>query len=182
MLNDDTVEHIGLSSPLNATAASILGLLCRGPMSGWELYAGFERSIGRFWSITRSQVYRELRTLAAAGYIEIGATGARERRVCTITPQGREAFRVWIAGMPGDELIRFPLLLTTFFGDSVPVETLKAGCAEHRKKHAARLAALEKRYPEAVAHEPFPALALQFGIAYEHTVLAWIDSLPWMKD
>jgi hypothetical protein len=33
-------------------------------MSGWELYAGSERTIGQFWSITRSQVYRELRTLA----------------------------------------------------------------------------------------------------------------------
>jgi DNA-binding PadR family transcriptional regulator len=149
-------------------------------MSGWELYAGFEKSIGRFWSITRSQVYRELRTLAAAGLIEVGETGARDRRVCTITPAGRETFRVWISAVPGDETIRFPLLLTTFFGAAVPHETLADACRLHREKHAARLAAHERRLPEIRALDPFPALTLEFGIAYERTVIAWIDGLPWM--
>jgi DNA-binding PadR family transcriptional regulator len=171
-----------MSSALNATAASLLGLLSRAPMSGWELHAGFERSLGPFWSITRSQVYRELRTLAAAGLIEIGATEARERRVCTITPRGRETFREWIGQVPGDELIRFPLLLTAYFGDQVPTAVLVAACRRHRVKHAARLAAYEAKLPAAVEREPFPALSLQFGIAYERTVLEWIDALPWMTD
>ena len=56
-----------MSTPLNATAASILGLLTLKPMSGWDLYGTFEETIGQFWSVSRSQVYRELRTLAAAG-------------------------------------------------------------------------------------------------------------------
>jgi DNA-binding PadR family transcriptional regulator len=169
-----------MSTPVNATAASILGLLSREPMSGWELFAAFECSIGQFWSITRSQIYREIQTLAASGLIEIGATGARERRVCTITAAGRERFRAWIAAVPGGELIRFPLLLTTFFGDSLPLETLSAICVEHRAKHAAQLAVYEAALPEAVEHAPFPAQTLRFGIAYERTVLAWIDDLPWM--
>jgi DNA-binding PadR family transcriptional regulator len=169
-----------MSRPLNATAASILGLLDRKPRSGWELYATFECSIGQFWNVTRSQIYRELRTLEAAGLIEIGATGARERRVCTIAPAGRAAFRAWLAKTPGDELIRFPLLLTTFFGDALPPETLRNACVTHRRTHAARLAAYEAQLPETVEHDPFPALALRFGIAYERTVIEWIDGLPWM--
>jgi hypothetical protein len=32
------------------------------------------------------------------------------------------------------------------------------------------------------AEAPFSALALDFGIRYERTVLAWIDDLPWMRD
>jgi DNA-binding PadR family transcriptional regulator len=171
-----------MSSPLNATAASILGLLAKQPRSGWELFAAFECSIGQFWSITRSQIYRELQSLGADGMIEIGASGARERRVCTITARGRETFEAWIAAMPGDELIRFPLLLATFFGDAMPLERLQAICAEHRGKHAAALAAYEAQYPEVAALEPFPAQALRFGIAYERTVLAWIDGLPWMDE
>jgi DNA-binding PadR family transcriptional regulator len=181
MSANNPTGHIGTSTPLNATAASILGLLAKRPMSGWELFAAFESSIGQFWSITRSQIYRELQTLGANGLIEIGATGARERRLCTITARGREMFAAWIAGMPGDELIRFPLLLTTFFGDAVPLERLWTICAEHRGKHAAQLAAYEAQYPEAAANEPFPSQALAFGIAYERTVLAWIDGLPWMN-
>jgi len=171
-----------MSSDLNATAASMLGILARRPMSGWELYASFEDTIGHFWSLTRSQVYRELQTLAQHGLIEIGSSGPRERRVCTITEAGRAAFDAWIVRMPGEEHIRFPLLLTTFFGDSVPRETLRETCRVHRIAHAARLAGYEDQLEHARAQAPFPALALEFGIAYERAILAWIDGLPWMSE
>jgi DNA-binding PadR family transcriptional regulator len=171
-----------MSRELNATAASLLGLLARQPMSGWELYASFERTIGHFWSLTRSQVYRELQTLADAGLIEIGSSGARDRRTCAITPAGREAFGAWISRMPGEEHIRFPLLLTTFFGEAVPREVLRDACRAHRVTHAERLAGYEAGLAEARAHAPFPALALEFGIRYERTVLEWIDALPWMSE
>ena len=170
------------SRALNATAASILGLLCRGPMSGWEVYAGYERSIGNFWSLSRSQVYREIRTLASAGYIEVGETGARERRTCTVTVLGRAAFKAWISALPSDENIRFPLLLTTFFAEAVPPRTLRANFRTHRERHAARLAAYEELLPEVARHEPFPALSLGFGIIYERGVIEWIDALPWMDE
>jgi DNA-binding PadR family transcriptional regulator len=170
-----------MSSDLNATAASLLGLLARGPRTGWELYAAFEDTIGQFWSITRSQVYRELKAMADRGLVTMGASGARERRLCTITDAGRAAYREWIARMPGDALIRFPLLLTVFFGDDVPPATLTAACIEHRALHTARLAAYEATLPHARADRPYGALALEFGIAYERTVLAWIDGLPWMR-
>jgi DNA-binding PadR family transcriptional regulator len=171
-----------MSIEINATAGSLLGLLARRPLSGWELYAEFERSIGGFWSMTRSQVYRELQTLAAAGLIVIGASGKRERRTCTITPAGRAAFVRWISRMPGDELIRFPLLLTVFFGDAVPADTLKEACAEHRRRHATRLEAYRDMMPALRETHPFPALALEFGIDYERAVLSWIDRLPWMGE
>jgi len=171
-----------VSRGLNATAASILGLLGEGPKSGWELYAAFEASIGQFWSVTRSQIYRELRTLAAGGFIEIGETGPRERRVCTITESGRNAFTRWIAQMPGGELIRFPLLLMVFFGDAVPPQALRDAARAHRKIHADRLEGYEKLLPLARAHAPNPARTLDFGIAFERAVIAWIDGLPWMNE
>jgi DNA-binding PadR family transcriptional regulator len=169
-----------MSSAINATAASILGMLNRAPMSGWEVYAEFAATIGHFWSITRSQVYRELHTLASADLIELGETAARDRRICTITEAGREAFRSWIARRPGDENIRFPLLLTTFFGADVDPATLAATYAEHRSNHAIRLHAYESQARAAEMRDPFAEQTLRFGIAYERTILAWIDQLPWM--
>jgi DNA-binding PadR family transcriptional regulator len=167
-----------MSSPVNATAASLLGLLAGKPMSGWELYATFEDTIGNFWSITRSQIYRELHALAERGLVEIGASGARERRVCTITDAGRAAFGAWIARMPGEEQIRFPLLLTVFFGDAVPPDVLRTAVGEHRRAHAARLEDYLAQVEVARCAGPFPAAALDFGIAYERAVLSWIDALP----
>jgi hypothetical protein len=119
-----------------------------------------------------------------------GARGARLRRmrnercsrgrVCTITELGRGAFSDWITRMPGEEQIRFPLLLTMFFSDAVPPELLREACVVHRRVHAARLAGYEGHLAKARAEAPHPVLALEFGIAYERTVLAWIDGLPWM--
>lgn len=45
--------------PLNSTAASLLGFLHEGPMSGWDLVNLAQERIGDFWTITQSQVYRE---------------------------------------------------------------------------------------------------------------------------
>jgi hypothetical protein len=50
---------------VNATAAALLGLLHEGPMTGGQLMAAAERRFGSYWSMTRSQVYRELPALAA---------------------------------------------------------------------------------------------------------------------
>src|SRR5207302_8869637 len=117
-----------VSSPmpeLNATAASLLGFLQAGPRSGWELVQTVEGSIGNFWNVTRSQVYRELRSLEEQGLVEAGETGARDRRPYPVTEAGRRAFAQWIAREPGPDLVRSPLLLTVFFGGYVEPALLR---------------------------------------------------------
>src|SRR4029450_7174565 len=128
---------------LNATPASLLGFLHSGPLTGWDLVATAQDRIGAFWSITQSQVYRELAAMAEAGLVVAGERGARDRRPYTITPAGREAFAAWAAEPPGDDLIRFPLLLSVVFGAHTPPELLAAHLAHHRERHAARLAEYE---------------------------------------
>jgi len=168
--------------PLNATAASLLGFLHEGPMTGWDLVAAAQQRIGDFWSLTQSQVYRELAAMAAAGLIEAGERGRRDRQPYAITDAGRKAFAEWAAREPGHETIRFPLLLTVMFGRHVPPRRLADFVAEHRGAHADRLAEYERRRaepwegpPEA---EPYARATLEFGVAYERAVLAWFDALP----
>ncbi len=59
-------------SGVNATAAALLGLLHEGSMTGGQLMAEAERRLGAYWSMTRSQVYRELPALASNGLREVG--------------------------------------------------------------------------------------------------------------
>src|SRR5262245_56515898 len=154
---------------LNATAASLLGFLHSGPKTGWDLVATAEEEIGDFWSITQSQVYRELTAMAAAGLVEAGERGARDRRPYTITAAGRQAFADWVAQPPGPEQIRFPLLLTVAFGAHVPPEILARHIATHRVIHAERLASYEERQADADAAPPgygpdeYTLAALHFG-------------------
>jgi DNA-binding PadR family transcriptional regulator len=167
--------------PLNATAASLLGFLHDGPMTGWDLVATAQARIGDFWSLTRSQVYRELAAMAGAGLVETGERSRRDRRPYTITPAGREAFAAWVEREPGPETIRFPLLLTIVFGRHLPPERLRAMLRRHRALHAERLAGYEQLSAAAVSAggaDPYAMATLQFGLAYERMVLGWFDQLP----
>jgi DNA-binding PadR family transcriptional regulator len=169
---------------LNATAASLLGFLHDGPLTGWDLVATAQRRIGAFWSITQSQVYRELAAMAADGLVEAGERGARDRRPYTITPAGREAFTAWTAELPAAELIRFPLLLTVGFGAHVAPERLAGHVAHHRARHAERLASYEalkaaaESAPAGYGPDMYRLASLDFGLRYERAVLAWFDALP----
>jgi len=167
--------------PLNATAASLLGFLHEGPMTGWDLVATAQARIGDFWSLTQSQVYRELAAMAEAGLVEAGERGRRDRRPYALTAAGRAAFAEWVAREPGPETIRFPLLLTIGFGRHLPPERLAAFVRHHRAAHAARLAAYETTRAAWAAGDGPDAYAratLEFGIAYERSALAWFDGLP----
>ena len=109
---------------LNATQGSLLGFLHDGPRTGWDLLQEVEGGLSRFWNITSSHVYRELRALEARRLIRAGAPGARDRRPYTLTAAGRREFRAWLAQAPGPEQIRFPLLVTLWFGRHLDDDTL----------------------------------------------------------
>jgi DNA-binding PadR family transcriptional regulator len=177
-------------SELNPTAASLLGFLHGGPKTGWDLVANVEETIGYFWNLTRSQVYRELKALAEGGMVSQGASGPRDRQPYELTDAGRAAFAAWIAVEPGPELIRYPLLLTVFFGEHVAPGRLAEFLVAHRRAHAERLAHYQQveaelrteqnalLTPEARRSLVLQAQALKFGVLYEQSVLAWIDAFP----
>ncbi|MGI8574107.1 MAG: PadR family transcriptional regulator [Egibacteraceae bacterium] len=172
-----------MSDPnLNATAASLLGFLHYGSMTGWDLVGVAEAVIGDFWSLTRSQVYRELSRMADAGLIEAGERGRRDRQPYALTDAGRRAFSAWVAEEPGPESIRFPLLLTISFGRHLPPERLAAFVRHHRAVHAERLDRYEQQETAANSAESEPDLyamaTLDFGLTYERAVLDWFDRLP----
>ncbi len=169
------------SVELNATAASLLGYLAEGPRSGYDLAASIEKSIGCFWNVTRSQIYRELHALEQAGLVRAGKTGARERRPFMRTAAGRAAFDAWLARMPGDELIRSPLLLTVFFGDRLTPGDLARMLRDHRSRHESRreeyrkiLSVLEDG---GQCERAMAARTARFGLMYEDAFLAWFASL-----
>ncbi|CAN5838191.1 helix-turn-helix transcriptional regulator [soil metagenome] len=167
---------------INATGGSLLGFLHERPMTGWDIVTVAQQRIGNYWSLTQSQVYRELNAMANAGLVEAGERGSRDRQPFTITEAGRKAFRAWVLQEPGREIIRFPLLVTIMFGQHVPQELLAAFVANHERMHAARLAkdnALMASLPQSFRDEnPFVMATIRFGILYEEGALRWFRELP----
>ena len=125
---------------LNPTAASLLGFLHGGPASGYDLVGIAELKVGDFWSLTRSQVYRELADLARRGLIQAQPAGPRAKQPYELTDAGREAFAAWTAEPPSTEQIRYPLLLALSFGSLIDRDRLLGYVETHRVIHEHRLA------------------------------------------
>lgn len=169
------------AAKINATAASLLGFLHDGPKTGWDLVAMAQERIGDFWSITQSQVYRELTAMAQEGLVEAGERGPRDRRPYSITAMGRQRFADWLDEDVAEETTRFPLLLVVMFGRHVPRDRLAEVVEQHRQIHLDRLAGYEKdlaRGPRDGTPDPYAYATLDFGLRYERAVLDWFDALP----
>lgn len=103
--------HSGFVSDLNATAAALLGLLHDGPATGGDLVARAKEHFGAFFSVTRSQVYRELPALHTKGYVRPGKKGPRSSQQYILTAAGKRAFKTWLTSDSGPDHLRSPLIL-----------------------------------------------------------------------
>jgi DNA-binding PadR family transcriptional regulator len=165
-----------MSPSLNATAGTVLGFLTKGRMSGWDLSRAIEGSVGNFWNVTRSQIYRELNSLEARGLVApVGEVGPRDRQVYRLTPAGRRQFKRWVARDLGEETRRVPVLLTTYFGADVPRKRLAEILDQHREELTEQLAAYRAIERE-ISDDPFARATVRYGIAYCRMALRWLDT------
>ncbi len=169
-----------MADRLNSTAGALLGLLRSGPRSGYDLVAAAQEMIGGFWTITRSQVYRELAALAGRGLLEKGPAGPRDRRPFRLTAAGLAAFRTWVNTSPEPENLRIPLLLRLTFADMIDPGRLQSMLSDHHAVHQRRLDAY-RSLDQRLAAAGVPAeqrVTLAFGIGYETAALHWFGQLP----
>lgn len=165
---------------LNSTSAALLGMLQDGPLTGGQLVTQAEQRLGPLWTLTRSQVYRELPVMAGRGYVRSGKPGARASLAYTISAAGKRAFAAWLASPLEADHPRNPLLLRLGFGAYHSKSDLRRLVGEAREQHEASLAA----HREAVSKlrkadaGPYALASVEFGIAYERALLKWLDSIP----
>ncbi|MEV4136435.1 PadR family transcriptional regulator [Dactylosporangium sp. NPDC049742] len=166
-------------SGVNATAAALLGLLHEGPMTGGQLMAAAQRRLGAYWSMTRSQVYRELPALAAAGYVRLGKPGARSSQPYAITPAGKRAFTRWLSEPAGREALRNPVALRVAFGVQQTGAQLQQVYAQAMEYHNAALTEAREMAKEAKkSGDEFFAASLDFAVGYHKAALTWLKSAP----
>lgn len=168
-----------MSKPhFNDTACSLLGFLLDRPMSGWDLANRVRDTVGNFWHVTSSQIYRELHTLEQHDLVTGGEPGPRAKRLYTLTAEGKKVFTEWVAQEPGDHTGRVPLLMTVWFGDHVPAEKLEWYLRLHKQKHEKQHEVYRETY-EAMPDKSAPmAQALRFGVMIEKAFLDWFETLP----
>ncbi len=166
-------------SQINPTAAALLGLLHEGPMTGGQLMAAAERRLGPYWSMTRSQVYRELPVLAELGFVRLGKPGPRSSQPYAITASGKRAFSRWLAESPGRDALRNPIALRVAFGEQHSESQLQSLYASANQYHAEAMAAVKEQAKEAKrSGDSYGAAALEFAVAYHKAALSWLKITP----
>jgi PadR family transcriptional regulator, regulatory protein AphA len=166
---------------LTTSSYSVLGLLSIGSMSGYDLHIAANRSVGRFWSIPKTQVYSELSKLELLGLVE--ASDVRQeklpdKRVFHITGSGEEALDAWLdQPESGDLWFRAPFVIKAFFGHRRrPPET--ADLLEQAGRAAAARAQSYAAFLELLMEVPdsgYPEIAVLFGVRMNQAVAAWAE-------
>ena len=98
---------------------ALLGFLNYLPMTGYELKRYYDVSANYLWHAKLSQIYTTLKKMEEQGLLtsEVVAQESRpDRRVYTITEEGRAELRQWLAEpMTRLHVHKEPLLLKFFF-------------------------------------------------------------------
>lgn len=169
-----------MTSSLNSTSAALLGLLHDRPMTGGELVGAANERLGSFWTVTRSQVYRELPALAGSGLIRLGKPGPRSSQPYSVTAAGKRAFAAWLSEPAGADQSRNPVLLRLGFRANHSADQLRALVSQATARHEAAL----DQHKDTVAGlrkengESFAVATAEFGVAYEKAVLKWLATVP----
>ncbi len=129
----------------------ILGLLGAHPMSGYDIKRAFDRSLATYWNAGNSQIYTTLKTLAARRLVSseiIQQEGRPNRRVYSLTPEGRVALDAWLAEPVPSRFTKDEFLTRLFFcgqtSDAIALRHLE----EHEEALHAQLADMERALRE----------------------------------
>jgi PadR family transcriptional regulator AphA len=172
-----------MTRPLSTTSHAVLALLSFAPMSGYRLARAADRSISRFWPISKPQVYAELRRLEALGLVqgtEVVQEKLPDKRVFHLTPTGDGALDAWLAD---DQLeagrFRIPILVKTLVGHRAGSERMREllrdcrAAVEEERRGLEEIDALLEPTPDAF----YARATVLFGLKVSAAIAAWAEEI-----
>jgi len=87
-------------------------------MTGYEIMLVFRDSLRFFWSAQTSQIYRELQTLEAKGWVDktlVPQQSKPDKNIYTITPEGHDELLRWLSDGELTLTSRSQILMKVFF-------------------------------------------------------------------
>jgi DNA-binding PadR family transcriptional regulator len=166
---------------LSDSCLAVLGLIAIRPTSGYDLAAFADRSIAYFWSIPRSQLYRELARLEKLDLIvgtHVAQTSAPDKRIYEITETGRAVLAEWVES-PTIPAVKSKngFLLKVFMARHVRPQALRPLLRAYRESVELQLADLQAIVDQ-LADRPaarFGRLTARWGFLHAQASLAWLD-------
>ncbi len=167
---------------VNPTEFAILGLLAEEPRSGYDIKKEVEERLSHFWSESFGHIYPMLRRLRKRELVEQKVErqeGRPDRKVYSITEEGRQALEAWFAEPSPPQRPRNELLLRIFMGRFADPEHLIRDVRAQRESFDAALAQLRAVQAHLdQAEEPHPdqlywELTLDYGLRALEALTEW---------
>lgn len=162
----------------------ILSLVAAKPQSGYDIVKSFDHSIGHIWQASHQQVYRELGKLAKDAWLEFereAQTDKPDRKVYSITAEGRNSLDKWIASSAENPPYRSPVLVRMLalpvVGSEPLIPAVRAARAEYEEKLSS-YQALAEYYNNLEGKKDVDLslrLALRMAILFTEPMLQWCD-------
>lgn len=175
MMNGMSLEH------------AILVSLAEQSASGYDLARRFDKSLGFFWSASHQQIYRTLARMESAGLVSAQVQpgeGAPDRKVFTLTDDGRGELRAWTQSPSPTEGPRSAFAIKVRGMRHGDPDAVIEDIRRQRDDHAERLAYYERNAeknfpdPDALSADDLPVhLVLRGGIRTERALLEWCDEM-----
>lgn len=168
---------------------AILGLLCRHPMTGYDISKEFNHELSQFWSANHSQIYPELKKLLDEGLVEfdIQISGdILEKKSYTLTEKGKSEFLVWLhkdqlTEKTPKDIFRLRMYFCNHLDLKSRISLLESQIQQHQK----RLDILSKtmeQYPTvpAIDTDRFgDFIVLESAIMREKNYIHWLKRVIW---
>ena len=172
---------------------ALLGLLARGPLSGYDIATQLKAGLGPFWHARHSQIYPELARLQAVGlvsHVRVAQHDRPDKKVFSISPAGRAALAEWVTSPLGADPIRSELTLRAYavwLADPAAAATVFRGQEQQHRVQLARYEGFRQEMEQVcgadLARPSTPEFAtyatLQRGLAHERELAAWCG---WLAD
>jgi DNA-binding PadR family transcriptional regulator len=163
---------------------AILGLLCREPMTGYDLSKEFSHGLLRYWNATHSQIYPELKKLVDEGLVVFNVVmqGKLEKKLYTLTGSGRAEFMDWLTIYePVEQNAKDVFKLRLYFSDSMSDQELLTQLEAQYKMRLEHAAVRLKKSYEGIDPARLSRtdrgdyLAFELGIYLERAEIAWLE-------
>lgn len=171
-------------SKINKSQYAVLGILGRGPRSGYDIKKLTDQSTRYFWAENYGNLYPTLKRLEAAGLVtsqRYPQEGKPERKVYTLTEAGRDKLAAWLEAPTEPSQPRNELLLKLFFGSQAPAEVSRAQLERFRAQQDARTKTYQEveRWLETTRAGspdlPFELLTLSYGRLEAEMLKRWSE-------
>lgn len=167
----------------NRSKFIILGILARGPASGYDMVKATRTSTAYFWNENFGQIYPSLSKMTEEGLIQRCAAvdTSRNKTNYEITNRGRECLQHWLAEPYQPAVERNELLLKLFFANIAGPENAlkllqqaKADALAYQSVLSAIRENLRQRYPEKRDRLYYEA-TVDIGLRVAEVQALWCD-------